>query len=102
MGDVLLVAIMVAFFVLAIGLVRVLGRMIDHDTDPELADEPPDTDDEAAESPGNAAVTTSALPTIPDETRPPKVRTRPAAALFEPGDPPPRRHRRRSSSSTRG
>ncbi|HMD93726.1 MAG TPA: potassium-transporting ATPase subunit KdpB [Trebonia sp.] len=30
-------------------------------------------------------MTTSALPTIPDETRPPKVRTRPAAALLEPG-----------------
>jgi hypothetical protein len=30
-------------------------------------------------------VTTSALPTIPAEPRPPKVRTRPAAALFEPG-----------------
>ena len=35
---------MVAFFVLAIGLVRVLGRMIDRDADPDgLADdEPPD------------------------------------------------------------
>jgi len=29
-------------------------------------------------------MTTSALPTIPDDTRPPKVRTRPAAALLEP------------------
>jgi hypothetical protein len=28
-------AILVAFFVLAIGLVRVLGRMIDRDADPE-------------------------------------------------------------------
>jgi uncharacterized membrane protein len=44
MSDVLLAAIMVAFFVLAIGLVRVLGRMIDHDTDHDgFADEPPDT-----------------------------------------------------------
>ncbi len=29
-------------------------------------------------------MTTSALPATPDQTRPPKVRTRPAAALFEP------------------
>ncbi|HMD93727.1 MAG TPA: hypothetical protein VKG80_13905 [Trebonia sp.] len=42
MSDVLLVLIMVAFFVLAIGQVRVLGRMIDHDTDPDGF-----TDDEA-------------------------------------------------------
>ena len=44
MSDVLLAAIMVAFFLLAIGLVRVLGRMIERDTDPDgFADEPPDT-----------------------------------------------------------
>jgi hypothetical protein len=47
MSDVALAAIMVAFFVLAIGLVRVLGRMIDRDAGPdtaeEFADEPPDT-----------------------------------------------------------
>jgi hypothetical protein len=43
MGDVLLAAIMAAFFVLAIGLVRVLDRMIDHDTDPDGF-----TDDEAS------------------------------------------------------
>jgi hypothetical protein len=43
MNDVLDVAIMVAFFALAIGLVRVLGRMIDRDADPGgFADEPPD------------------------------------------------------------
>jgi hypothetical protein len=43
-SDVLLIAILVAFFALAIGLVQVLGRMIDRDTDPDnLADEPPDT-----------------------------------------------------------
>jgi len=46
MSDALLAAVMVAFFILAIGLVRVLGRMIDHDTDPDgFADEPPDTSD---------------------------------------------------------
>jgi hypothetical protein len=48
MSDLLLCAILVAFFVLAIGLVRVLGRMIDRDADPDrldgLADEPPDTE----------------------------------------------------------
>jgi hypothetical protein len=44
MSDVLLIAILVAFFALAIGLVQVLGRMIDRDTDSnDLADEPPDT-----------------------------------------------------------
>jgi hypothetical protein len=35
MSDALLAAITVAFFILAIGLVRVLGRMIDRDTDPD-------------------------------------------------------------------
>ena len=45
MSDVLLVAVMVTFFALAIGLVRVLGRMIERDTDPgAFADEPPDGD----------------------------------------------------------
>ena len=54
MSDLGLVAILVASFVLAIGLVRVLGRLIDRDTDPEgFADEPPDTG-EAAESSGAA------------------------------------------------
>ena len=44
MSDVLLIAILVAFFALAIGLVHVLSRMIERDTDPDaLADEPPDT-----------------------------------------------------------
>jgi hypothetical protein len=44
MSDVFLIAILVAFFALAIGLVHVLSRMIDRDTDPDaLADEPPDT-----------------------------------------------------------
>jgi len=43
-SDVLLIAILVAFFALAIGLVHVLSRMIDRDTDPDsLADDPPDT-----------------------------------------------------------
>jgi hypothetical protein len=41
---VILIAILVAFFALAIALVQVVGRMIDRDTDPDgLADEPPDT-----------------------------------------------------------
>jgi hypothetical protein len=43
-SDVLLVAALVTFFALAIGVVQVLGRMIDRDRDPgALADEPPDT-----------------------------------------------------------
>ena len=44
MSDVVLIAILVAFFALAIGLVQVLSRMLERDTDPDsLADEPPDT-----------------------------------------------------------
>jgi len=43
-SDVILVATLVAFFAVAIGVVQVLGRMIDRDRDPDaLADEPPDT-----------------------------------------------------------
>jgi hypothetical protein len=43
MTDVTLIAILLVFFALAIGLVRVLGRMIEGDGDPgELPDEPPD------------------------------------------------------------
>ena len=33
---------------------------------------------------GQTAVTTSALPTMPGEARPPKVRTRSATAMFDP------------------
>ena len=40
MSDVALAAVMVAFFVLAIGLVRVLGRMIDRDPGEVLAADP--------------------------------------------------------------
>jgi hypothetical protein len=36
MSDLALAAIMVAFFVLAIGLVQVLGRMIDRDPDGDV------------------------------------------------------------------
>jgi hypothetical protein len=44
MSDVLMVAILVAFFALAIFVVRVLGRMIDRDVDPEgFTDEPGDS-----------------------------------------------------------
>ena len=54
MNDVLDVAIMVAFFALAIGLVRLIGRMIDRDADPAgFADEPADTS-EAAGRPDTA------------------------------------------------
>jgi hypothetical protein len=43
MTDVTLIAILLAFFALAIGLVRVLGRMIEGDGDPgEFPDQPPD------------------------------------------------------------
>jgi hypothetical protein len=44
MEDVLLVAILVASFALVIGLIQVISRMLERDTDRgELADEPPDT-----------------------------------------------------------
>lgn len=44
MSDVLLIVILLAFFALAVGLVQVLGRMIDRGTDPDdLEVEPPDT-----------------------------------------------------------
>jgi hypothetical protein len=43
MTDVTLIAILLAFFALAIGLVRVLGRMIEGDGDPgEFPEEPLD------------------------------------------------------------
>ena len=43
MSDFLLIAILVVFFALAIALVRVLGAMIDRDTDPDaFGEEPPD------------------------------------------------------------
>ena len=51
MTDVTLIAILLVFFALAIGLVRVLGRMIEGDGDPgEFPDEPPDTDGPSAAS----------------------------------------------------
>ena len=60
----LLIAILVAFFALAIGLVQVLGRMIDRETDQDnLADEPPDTG-----GPDTSAPDTSA-PAIPGRPR---------------------------------
>jgi hypothetical protein len=39
MSDVILVVIMVAFFLLAIAVVRLLGRMIDRDADPAAFDD---------------------------------------------------------------
>ena len=51
MTDVTLIAILLAFFALAIGLVRVLGRMIEGDGDPEeFPDEPPDASRPEAQS----------------------------------------------------
>jgi hypothetical protein len=43
MGDVGLIAIMLAAFGLAIGLVRLIGWLIDLDAPDGWADEPPDT-----------------------------------------------------------
>jgi uncharacterized protein YoxC len=47
MSDVALAAIMVAFFVLAIGLIRVLDRLINRGADQDMA--VPDMADEADE-----------------------------------------------------
>ena len=55
-SDAVLIAILLAAFALAIGLVQVLGRLIDSGGRDGWDDEPPDT----------------------------KIRTRPAAALLEP------------------
>jgi hypothetical protein len=45
MSDATLIAILLVFFALAIGLVRLLGAMIEGDGDPDEFpdDEPPDT-----------------------------------------------------------
>ena len=45
MTDVVLLAILIGFFALAIGLVKVLGRMIDRDSD--LADSDLDLDSDS-------------------------------------------------------
>ena len=67
MGDVGLVAIMLAAFLLAIGLVRLLGRLIDPDAPNGWADEPPDTSEAG---PADAASGTSVGPAAPDPGRP--------------------------------
>ena len=43
MSDVGLIALLIAAFALAIGLVQVIGRLIDSGGQDDLADEPPDT-----------------------------------------------------------
>jgi hypothetical protein len=55
-SDVVLIAIMAAAFALAIGLVQVLGRLIESGGRDDLADEPPDTGGARALS-ANADVT---------------------------------------------
>jgi hypothetical protein len=49
MTDLMLVAIMVAFFALAVGLIQVLGRMIDSETDLDL-----DTDEDTRPGPSES------------------------------------------------
>jgi hypothetical protein len=63
-SDVGLTAIMLAAFLLAIGLVRLLGRLIDPDGPDGWADDPPDT------SEAGPASGTSAGPASPDPGRP--------------------------------
>ncbi|HEY6495870.1 MAG TPA: hypothetical protein VIZ43_21525 [Trebonia sp.] len=45
MSDLLFIVILVAFFVLAIGLVQVLSRMIERSTDSDPGIDEPDTED---------------------------------------------------------
>jgi hypothetical protein len=51
MNDVILVVIMVAAFLLAIALVRLLGRMIDRDADPIFDADPDVFDAEGLDGP---------------------------------------------------
>ena len=51
MGDAVLIAILLAAFFLAIGLVRVVGRLIDSGDQDSWADEPPDTDGAGPDGP---------------------------------------------------
>jgi hypothetical protein len=60
MSDVGLIVIILAFFALAIGLVRALGRLIDSGAPDGWADEPPNTDANGA----------SASPAVIDPRRP--------------------------------
>jgi hypothetical protein len=55
MEDLLLIAILVAAFALVIGLIQLINRMLERDTDRgELAGEPPDTGLPDYGNPGNA------------------------------------------------
>lgn len=62
MGDVGLIVILAAAFALAVGLVQLLGRLINSGAQDDWADEPPDTDG------------IRALPANPDVTRPGRPR----------------------------
>ena len=54
MEDVILIAILVAAFALVIGLIQVINRMLERDTDrDEFADEPPETGRPDFGNPGN-------------------------------------------------
>ena len=56
MEDVTLIAILVAAFALVVGLIQVVNRMLERDTDlGELADEPPDAGTPDYGGPGNGA-----------------------------------------------
>jgi hypothetical protein len=57
MGDVLLIAILVASFALAIALIQAVNRMLERGTSPgELADEPPDVGTPDYGNPGDGVV----------------------------------------------
>ena len=56
MTDVYLSAILVASFILVIGLIQAISRMLERDTDAsDLADEPPDTGTPDDGNPGDGA-----------------------------------------------
>jgi hypothetical protein len=70
MSDVGLIAIILVFFALAIGLVRVLGRLIDSGAPDDWADEPTDADYADTANRAGIANGTSASPTVIDPRRP--------------------------------
>jgi hypothetical protein len=53
-ADVYLIAVLVASFIFVIGLIQVISRMLERDTDrDELGDEPPDAGPPGYGSPGD-------------------------------------------------
>ena len=92
MTDVIMIATIVAFFVAAALLVQALGRIVadaaddaDQEEAPERPLEPARPASSAPAAPaGHTAPAGHITAAPPPESRPPKVRTRPASSMFEP------------------